>query len=619
MTPSKSLKSTGCLFLRLLLILCSCVGGGGALKPARSQRQAEYDRPELVVQTTEGAVRGLTLTAATGRQVDAWLGIPFAKPPLGDLRFRHPQPMEAWEGVRDAKTLPNSCWQVKDTFFGDFRGSTMWNANTPRSEDCLYLNVVRPRPQPLRPAAVLFWIYGGGFYSGTSTLDVYDPKILVAEEDVVVVSIQYRVGSLGYLYLDTPEAPGNAGMFDQLMALRWVRRNIANFGGNPENITLFGESAGSASVSMHLLSPLSRSLFSQAVLQSGSATNPWAVIDHREAQLRGRRLAEAIQCPRVDDGAEAILQCLREADPKQLVYSELFTTGICEFTFVPIIDGTFLVEHPDISLKNGNFKQTKLLVGSVTEEANFFLVYFLIDIFKLDEDISINRKQYLDSVSQLNPYFTNVARKSISFEYTNWVNPENSNAILKGIDKMVGDYQFLCGVVDFADAFASKSNEVFMYQFGQRAASSPWPRWMGTIHGDEIAYVFGIPLNSRQGFSSEDAVLSKKMMRYWANFAKTGNPNRGSANLWTTDHWPRYQLFDKKYLPLMANDSVPRLGLRAKQCAFWKRFLPQLNSATVKSPVNSEPTCSSSSALVSNALAVVVTAVLLTMHHLLKP
>ncbi|XP_037075227.1 acetylcholinesterase-like [Pollicipes pollicipes] len=552
----------------------------------------DSEHSNLVVRTGNGLLKGITLTASTGRQVDAWLGVPFAQPPLGSLRFRHPQPMQRWQGVREARTLPNSCWQIKDDFFGDFEGSTMWNANTPLSEDCLYLNVVRPRPRPVRPAAVMLWIYGGAFYSGTSTLDVYDPKILASEENVIVVSIQYRVASLGYLFLDTPAAPGNAGMFDQLMALQWVHDNIAAFGGDPDSITLFGESAGSASVSMHLLSPLSRPLFSKAIMQSGSATNPWAVLERKEAKIRGLRLADATGCPTNDSHLDDILECLRRISPHELVYSEFFTTGICEFTFVPVVDGTFLVEDPHVSLATGNFKRTSILAGSVNEEANFFLIYYLIDYLKLEEDVVLTRSQFLHSVAEVNPYFTTTARQAIAYEYTNWVNPEDPESNLDAIDKMVGDYQFTCGVNDFTETYAKAGNPVFMYYFRQRAATSPWPKWMGVLHGDEIAYVFGEPLNPTKRFSADDAKLSVKMMRYWANFAKTGNPNRGSANLWTTDYWPEYKAYDKKYLTLASNSSEVGIGLRLRKCAFWNKHLPQINATTAKSPVKDKPlTC----------------------------
>ena len=151
---------------------------------------------------------------------------------------------------------PNSCIQIEDTMWPGFSGSEVWAANTPKSEDCLYLNVVVPNPHP-KDAAVIIWIHGGGFWSGTTTLDQYDLRTMAAEGEIIMVGIQYRVASLGLLYLDTENAPGNAGMFDQLMAIQWVRNNIAQFGGNPENITLMGQEAGAVSVGLHLLSPLS--------------------------------------------------------------------------------------------------------------------------------------------------------------------------------------------------------------------------------------------------------------------------------------------------------------------------------------------------------------------------
>ena len=285
--------------------------------------------PSLIVNTLAGRVRGMTAFAATGKQVDVWNSIPFGQPPLGELRFRHPRPMDPWDGIRDTRDMPNSCWQTMDDFFGNFAGSTMWNANTERSEDCLYLSVTVPRPRP-KNAAVMVWIFGGGFVTGSSTLDVYDPKILVSEENIIYVTLQYRVASLGFLYFDQPGAPGNMGMLDQVMALQWIHSNIASFGGNPNNITLFGESAGAASVSMHLLSPLSRNLFSQAIMQSGSATAPWATVDREETIIRGLRLAEAVGCPHSRANLSATLDCLKTINASTLVNNEVNLISFCD-------------------------------------------------------------------------------------------------------------------------------------------------------------------------------------------------------------------------------------------------------------------------------------------------
>lgn len=440
----------------------------------------------------------------------------------GNLRFRHPRPVERWDPlILNTTKLPNSCVQILDTVFGDFPGATMWNPNTPLSEDCLYINVVVPKPRP-RKAAVMVWIFGGGFYSGSATLDVYDPKTLVSEERVIVVSMQYRIASLGFLYFGTPDVPGNAGLFDQLMALQWIHDNIHYFGGNPHNVTLFGESAGAVSVSTHLLSPLSRNLFSQAIMQSGSPTAPWAIISTEESILRGLRLAEAVGCPHDRSKLSAVIECLRNANASLLVNSEWGTLGICEFPFVPVIDGAFLDELPQVSLANKNFKKTNILMGSNTEEGYYFILYYLTELLRKEEDVYVNRDDFLKAVRELNPYINNVARQAIIFEYTDWLNPEDPVHNRDALDKMVGDYQFTCNVNEFAHRYAETGSTVYMYYFKHRSATNPWPSWTGVMHGDEINYVFGEPLDPKKNYQVQEQELSRRMMRYWVNFAKTG-------------------------------------------------------------------------------------------------
>ncbi|VDD78597.1 unnamed protein product, partial [Mesocestoides corti] len=184
-----------------------------------------------------------------GVEVDAYLGIPFAKPPVGSLRFAKPKAVKLWKGQLDATQRPNTCWQYLFSGFDKANpAARVWVNNTRMSEDCLYLNVWVPAnmPQDGKPLPVMVWIFGGGFFSGTSTLDVYDGKFLAAKEGVIVVSMQYRLGPFGFLYVDS-EVDGNMGLLDQRLALKWVQKHIAKFGGDPTKVTLFGESAGAAS------------------------------------------------------------------------------------------------------------------------------------------------------------------------------------------------------------------------------------------------------------------------------------------------------------------------------------------------------------------------------------
>lgn len=605
------------------------------------------DRP--VVATRKGLIRGITQKIVTGNYVDAFLGIPFAQPPIGRYRFRHPQPVNPWQGELDASRLSSSCYQVNDTFFGaNFKGTTVWNANTPLDEDCLYLNIWTPfgvanttvpsvmsknqvhkinKPTSTSDQAksskeskrpVLVWIFGGGFYSGTSSLALYEGGALASEEDIIVVSMNYRVSALGFLYFGRPDAPGNAGLFDQLLALQWINDNIGQFGGDPERVTIFGESAGAVSISYHLLSPLSRNLFSQAILQSGAATCPWGLMDSREIIANGLQLASLINCPSNQSDLDAVVECLLKADPLALVSQEVGQTrSILNFPFVPVVDGSFLIEPPAESLAKANFKQARVLLGSNYDEGNAFLIYLpefshcpsssgpgqtspppLPSTSPADIDsgpsshqqndvdnpmmlmsesrdqpssdqieslglvagsgrqssshsqqqhqqqqltnqqqdqndskpckpieyLSLSRDDFFNVLrEELNPYAEHpIGKDAIVFEYSNWNNPQDPVSNYDAVDKIVGDYYFTCHVNEFAQQYAQAGNAVYMYYFKQRSSRSPWPKWMGVLHGDEINFVFGEPLNQMYNYTPKEVELSKRMMKYWGNFAKFG-------------------------------------------------------------------------------------------------
>ena len=485
-------------------------------------------RTDFIVNTDKGKIRGVRYHLRDqGKIIAAFLGIPFAQPPLGHLRFKHPQPIDRWEGIYNATSSPNSCYQDPDIFFGDFYGSSMWNPTTKVSEDCLYLNVWAPKTHPkTKKAAVLVWIFGGGFYSGTPTLNLYDGRFLAAENNVIVVSIGYRVGPLGFLSLNHPEAPGNAGMFDQLMGLEWIQRNIKHFGGDPNNVTIFGESAGAVSVSLHLLSPLSRSKFQRAIMQSGSATTPWATLSKEAAKSRALDLAtNYLGCPKTDD-MDDILYCLRDLPAQRIIEEQWVSRGIVQFPFVPIVDGSFLIETPEMSLKRRSFKKCPIIMGSNRDEGSFFIIYELYDFMSLDK-IQMNREQFLTSMNRLFFYYpqypersTDLGLEAIAFQYSNWLDPSDKMTNVIQLSNAVGDGHFTCFVNQFAHAYASAGETVYYYHFTERYRSNPWPEWMGVLHGDEILFAFGEPLKPGLNFTQKEKDLSKKVMQYWSNFAK---------------------------------------------------------------------------------------------------
>ncbi|XP_069103406.1 acetylcholinesterase-like isoform X1 [Argopecten irradians] len=550
----------------------------------------------LVVETDKGFVKGKRLQVHHSKQVDVFYGIPYAKPPLGRYRFRHPQPNDPWEGVLDATTKPNACMQGFDVVFPGFNGSNQWNPNTPPSEDCLYLNVWRPvsKSHDSGPKAVMVWIYGGSFLSGSSALDVYDAKYLAAEEDVVIVSLQYRVGSLGFLSFDHLDAPGNAGVMDQSMALDWVRRNAHRFGGDNYNITLFGESSGAASIGMHLLSPLSRSKFDRAILQSGGPTAPWATLTQAESTRRSHVFAAAMNCTR--NTLPETLLCLRDRPAEDFPTKEYdpdIVRGISQFPFVPVIDGIFLTESPENAFRRQNFKKIPVLVGSNSNEGTWLLPYYNKDLFTLKQESNIKRRQFVMAIDDMFNYYPQFPKKinsfgkdAILFQYTPWKDPSSKSMNRDRIEQAIGDVNFICPVVELAQTYAMANMTVYYYEFAHRSSRQFWPNWMGVMHGDEIFFAFGDPLVNYKNYSNHEKRLSKKMMKYWANFAKTGDPNQEPNNAHLNE-WPIHTHTERKYLRLdthlvnnLDNSQSVRSGPRIKQCAFWREYLPKLVTAT---------------------------------------
>ncbi|CAK9290290.1 unnamed protein product [Gordionus sp. m RMFG-2023] len=541
---------------------------------------------DYIVKTTKGKVQGVKQLTSTLNPVIAYLGVPYATPPLGDLRFRHPLPISPWVGTLNATKYPNSCYQIFDTLFGNFSGSQMWNPNTPLSEDCLYLNLWVPYgsdalSRPSKPMAVMVWIFGGGFYSGTSSLDVYDGRILASSNDVIVANFNYRVGSLGYLYLGRPEVAGNAGLFDQRLAMQWIHDNIAEFGGDPHRITLFGESAGASSVDMHMISPGSWRYFERAILESGTSTNYWATVTPQEAVKRGLRLAEGLDCPFKTDTLQATIECLRSADPWDIVTHDWVTTEYMKFPFVPVVDGVWFEESPQALLQKKKFKKTSVLIGTNGEEGTYFNIYQLPNLFlPLDKKVILEKSQFAKSLTDLFPQFNQIGHKAILYEYTNWEDANNNLNVLDAFDKSVGDFYFTCGVNQMAYAYAKTGINVFKYYFSHRSSQNPWPTWMGVMHADEINYIFGEPLVPGKGYKPEEIELSRNMMKFWTNFAKTGNPNINEDGKWSEIQWPLHTTQNREFLRLSVDSHDIGKGPRTKQCAFWQEFIPDLMTAT---------------------------------------
>ncbi|XP_011498519.1 PREDICTED: acetylcholinesterase [Ceratosolen solmsi marchali] len=544
------------------------------------------------------------------REVHGYYGVPFAKAPVGPLRFRKPEPIEPWHGVLNATRMPNSCIQERYDYFPGFEGEEMWNPNTNVSEDCLYMNVWVPKRPRLRHKGspespdhhggmpILVWIYGGGYMTGTATLDVYDAAIMAAQSDTIVAAMQYRVGAFGFLYLsqyfeDDGEAPGNMGLWDQAMALQWLKDNAKVLGGDPNRITIFGESAGGGSVSLHLMSPVTRGLVRRGILQSGTLNAPWSYMSAEKANEVAQILVQDCNCnsSMLEENATRVMECMKSVDAKTISVQQWNSySGILGFPSAPTIDGVFLPKDPLELLRDSDFDKTEIVIGNNENEGTYFILYDFIDYFDKDNPSSLDRTKFLQIINTIFKNMSSIEREAIAFQYTDWENTNDEFMYQRMIADIVGDYFFICPSIKFAQLFSDRGMKVYYYFFTQRSSTNLWGDWMGVMHGDEIEYVFGHPLNSTLKYTERERELAVKMILAFSSFARHGVPMSESE-------WPPYTTEQPHYKFFNADNSGVGKGPRTTACAFWNEFLPRLTgvpdplpevcSSTVASSISS--------------------------------
>jgi para-nitrobenzyl esterase len=473
----------------------------------------------------------------------AFRGIPYAAPPLGDLRWRPPQPAKRWRGVRDASQFAGHCAQPASPF-----GLATTN------EDCLYLNVYVPRPKSVHDLFPIFkpvmvWFHGGAFFLGQS--DGYDPARLV-EQGVVVVTVNYRLGLLGFLAHPALTAEsayggsGDYGLMDQQAALRWVERNIALFGGDPRNVTIFGQSAGGLSVHSHLASTDSAGLFDRAIIQSGAYALTQAPLATAEAA--GVNFATAAGCP--DQSAA----CLRAAPVANL----LAAGGAAGFT--PNIDNKVLTQTVRSALTAGTFNQVPLLEGSNRDEWRLF-----VGLTEVATGVPLSAAGYPAAIAATLRIPPAQANAIATLFYPLGAYPSPSVALgAVGTDAI-----FACNSRVSA-RLASAFVPTFVYEFDDPNAPQrflpPLSFPTGAYHSSEIQYVFdtdsAVP---SPGFTAEQQALADQMVDYWTDFAKRGDPNDADSPAWAA-----YSNATDTIQSLAPSGVQPTTAFAAThKCSFW--------------------------------------------------
>ncbi|HEX3473331.1 MAG TPA: carboxylesterase family protein [Silvibacterium sp.] len=471
----------------------------------------------LQVKTDKGKVEG---SLTTDGKVRAFKGIPFAAPPVGDLRWKPPQFAAKWKGVRPAKDFGNHCLQTggyPDMIFHD----------PGPSENCLTLNVWTPADAKPGSLPVMVWIFGGGFVTGGTSEARQDGQFL-AHRNVVVVSMNYRLGIFGFfvhpeLTSESPHhASGNYGLMDQAAAIAWVKQNIAAFGGDPNNITIFGESAGSFSVSAQMASPLARDLFQKAIGQSGGAFfSSGLTFEPREA----REQSDA-------KFAETALHATTIADLRKLSADDILKAVTAKTTpppphFGPDVDGYFLPDSVPNIFAAGKQAHIPLIAGWNADEGRGDVIF-------------ANPKVTADTFkAQAKGEFADNADKFLALY------PANTDAeAVTSAGDYAGDRFIAFSTWRWLEAHVQTGNApVYRYLLDLGSPGDKFhPAAIGAFHSDDIEYVFGT-LDSRQEFTArpEDRKLSEQIGTYWTNFARTGDPNGGIGATPNLPRWPTYE------------------------------------------------------------------------------
>ncbi|KOC67061.1 Venom carboxylesterase-6 [Habropoda laboriosa] len=477
-----------------------------------------------IVRTPSGLVRGTILrTVWNGVEYSSFKGIPYAKPPLGDFRFKPAVPIRRWIKVLNAYKEGSVCPQ-SDSITSAIVGH----------EDCLYLNVFTPEtvfknPVHLRP--VMVWIHAGGYRTGYSNSSLYGPDFFL-EEDVVFVSFNYRLGVLGFLALNHPDATGNAGLKDQNLVLRWVQRNIAAFGGDPKQVTLFGESAGGTSVSFHALSKKSRGLFQRSISMSGTSLCPWSSHTPQEMIANALQLAAFLGIAPID--IDDLLIQFRKTPATKLIEATTYVS-LNFLPFRPTIESpavdrensTFLAECPVKLYQKGDFYHHPMMLGFTHDEVLTFLASpmdvanMVVSIKKYFEDIV---KSDYDIPGEL---ADQIAQHIRNMNYANF----------RKLTKIVMDITFI-GPIDLTQRLLAEHNSdypIYYYRLSYQTEYSMHKlnnnSLNGTAHFDDVGYIFNAQsLHAPTDPKNEFNRFRKKMVSLWANFAKFGDPTPKCLN-----------------------------------------------------------------------------------------
>lgn len=496
-----------------------------------------HAQTEVTRSTRLGDIRGIkTLVPGTKiKYVDQFRKIPYAVPPVGLLRFQKPRPLDNWEGTLDATEFGPSCIQGQSGYFTDV-------PNKSKAEDCLFLNIYVPSDVTSdEQLPVMVWIHGGAFLYGQGMF--YNASSLASIGNVIVVTMNYRLGIFGFLTLNDPIARGNYGLFDQILALQWVKKNIVSFNGNPDSVTIFGESAGGMSVSLLSLMPSNRGLFHRVISQSGTSNSPCLMVEN--SYLLSKLVGSTAGCKlSPNEDKESFLNCMREipAEILQEVLEKIYDSAT-EFRlllgFGPVVDGELFPDQPTRLLSDAYpnhhyfFRSLDLMTGFTSGEGS--LLYDQLSNPKFQSHFNYNVSAGLSkdvlcglvAPALVRDYYDNNQDigNLICDEYSIHSSEDLSSQSRRTTDAH-GDFFLTAPTIDIANIHSKENgmSYTFVYMLSHINPvhiGPPQPPWFTrSVHGDDLLYLFG--LQHHNNIDIKDLELSRTMMSYWANFARFG-------------------------------------------------------------------------------------------------
>lgn len=522
---------------------------------------AGIDDPVLSLKN--GRIRGELVTVkGTNKTVKQYLGIPFAQPPVGPLRLAAPQEALPWEGEKDCTKQPFMCIQDPQIMVNVSKTMSMNITPSDISEDCLYLNVYTPESAVHGDKLpVLVWIHGGGLTVGAASH--YDGSSLAAYENVVTVIVQYRLGILGFLSTGDEHAKGNWGFLDQLLALRWVQDNIEVFGGDPQNVTIAGESAGGISASILSLSPLAKDLFHRAIFQSGVATLGSYTTHH--PLTNAKIIANLTDCSR--STTEEMVSCFKAMTEEELVDAAKKT----QIYLGAVVDGVFLTNTAEELLKKQEVLKIPVMLGITNHEFGWILPQAF---GPPGWERGMKKEAVLAVMNMFNPTGASSANSLIAEEYLR--NAHSPEDVRDRFTEVIGDLLMTLPVVGVAGFLSDAAVPVYLYEFAYRAElfSDSRPSFVKADHADDVGFVFGAcfwngSIKIIGNYTKEEENLCRTMMAYWANFVRTGSPNGPGL-----PSWPQYDRQQQAYMELGLTQTVKH-KLRNDRVHFITTTLPQ--------------------------------------------